>query len=102
MWVVTKRRLLEYWTRHPDARNWLENWHKIACETRWKGFADVRRTFPHADMVKVGSGNSVAVFNVCGNKHRMIAAIHYNSGKVFVLRLMPHAEYSRDQWKERL
>ncbi len=102
MWVITKRRLQEYWLRHPDARSWLENWCKIACADRWKSLEDVRRTFPHADVVKVGSGKSATVFNVCGNRHRMITAIHYNTGKVFVLKLMPHAEYSRDQWKEQL
>jgi mRNA interferase HigB len=102
MWIVTKRRLREYWTRHSDARNWLENWYKVACGAGWKNLEDVRRTFSHADVVKVGSGKSATVFNVCGNKHRMITAIHYNTSRVFVLELMPHAEYSRERWKERL
>ena len=48
------------------------------------------------------SGKSATVFNVCGNKHRMATAIHYNTGKVFVLELMSHAEYSKNQWKDRL
>jgi mRNA interferase HigB len=100
MWVVTKRRLREYYARHPDTRSWLDNWYKIVSGDKWRSLEDVRRTFPHADMVKVGSGKVVTVFNVCGNRHRVIAAIHYNTGKVFILRLMPHTEYSRDQWKE--
>lgn len=102
MWIISERRLREYWTRHSDARSWLENWNKVACGAAWKSLDDVRRTFPHADLVKVGGGKSVTVFNVCGNKHRMITAIHYNTGKVFVLELMPHADYSRERWKERL
>ena len=81
----------------------MENWYKLACGAGWKSLEDVRRTFPYADVVKVGSGKSATVFNVCGNKHRMITAIHYyNTSKVFVLELMPHAEYSRERWKERL
>ena len=67
---------------------------------QWKNLGDVRRAFPHADGVKVGSGKLATVFNVCGNKHRMITAIHYNTGKIFILRLMSHAEYSKDQWKD--
>jgi mRNA interferase HigB len=102
MWIVTKRRLREYGSQHPGVWGWLENWYNIACEATWKDLDDVRRTFPHADAVKVGSGRSATVFNVCGNKHRMITAIRYNTSKVFVLDLMPHAEYSRGRWKERL
>jgi mRNA interferase HigB len=102
MWIITKSRLREYWTRHPETRSWLENWYKVAGKTQWKALDDVRKVFPHADGVKVGSGKSATVFNVCGNKHRMIAAIHYNTGKVFVLAMLSHAEYSKNQWKERL
>jgi mRNA interferase HigB len=102
MRIISKRRLREYWSRHPDARSWLENWHKLACAARWKTLEETRRTFPHADTVKVGSGKSVTVFNVRGNRHRMITALHYNTGKVFILKLMPHSEYSKDQWKEQL
>jgi mRNA interferase HigB len=102
MWVVTKRRSREYWTRHPDTRSWLENWCKIVGETKWRNLDEVRRAFPHADLVRVGSGKSATVFNVCGSKHRMATAIHYNTGKVFVLELMTHAEYSKNQWKDRL
>jgi mRNA interferase HigB len=101
MWIVTKRRLREYWTRHPDSRSWLENWYKVTCGAQWRSLDDVHRAFPQADLVRVGSGKSATVFNVCGNKHRMATAIHYNTGKVFVLELMSHAEYSKNQWKDR-
>ena len=102
MWIISKRRLREYWRTHPDTKSWLDNWYRIARGSRWTSLENVRRTFPHADVVKVGSGKSATVFNVCGNKHRMITAIHYNTSRLFVLELMPHAEYGRNQWKERL
>ena len=102
MRVISKKRLLEYWTHHPDTRTWLENWHRLAGTAKWKNLGDVRVQFPHADGVKVGSGKMATVFNVCGNKHRMVTAIHYNTGKIFILRLMSHAEYSKSQWKDLL
>ncbi len=58
--------------------------------------------FPHADQVKVRSGKVVTIFNVCGNDFRLITAIHYDRQKVFVLNFLAHAEYSRDNWKNRL
>ena len=102
MWIITQRRLREYWARHPGARRWLENWHETTRLAKWKSLNDVRRVFPHADPVTVASGKSVTVFNVAGNKHRMITAIHYNTGKVFVLAIIPHAEYGKQKWKETL
>ena len=63
---------------------------------------DARKTFPHADQVKVKSGRTVTVFNVRGNEFRLITAIHYDRRKVFVLNFLTHAEYSKDTWKNRL
>jgi mRNA interferase HigB len=42
------------------------------------------------------------VFNICGNKYRLICAMHFNTGKVFLLRFLTHAEYDKDQWKDQL
>ena len=52
--------------------------------------------------MRVDSRRIVVVFNVSGNKFRLITAIHYNVAKVFVLRFLMHAEYSKDQWKQEL
>ena len=58
--------------------------------------------FPSADAVKVGTGRIATIFNVCGNKYRLITAIHYNTGLIFILRFLTHAEYSKNAWKENL
>ncbi len=102
MWVISKKRLQEYWTKHPDTKGWLENWYEAACQARWRSLKDVRKMFPHADSVKVASNKSATVFNVCGNRHRMITAVHYNTGKIFVMAIMTHSEYSKNKWKEAL
>ena len=102
MRIITKGRLCEYWERHPGARNWLQRWYSIACKAEWQDLTQVRTAFRQADPVSVGSGRTVTVFNVCGNKHRLITAIHYQSGIVFVLMLMTHADYSKKRWKDSL
>jgi mRNA interferase HigB len=58
--------------------------------------------FPHADAVKVASGRDVIVFNIKGGRYRLIVAIHFNRGMVFILRFLTHAEYDTDQWKGQL
>jgi len=71
-------------------------------EAKWDNLQDVRRVYPHADTVMVKSGSSVTVFNIGGNKYRLITAIHYNRQRVYILAFLRHAEYSKDFWKDRL
>jgi mRNA interferase HigB len=74
----------------------------VAEAAQWKTLHDMRRSFRSADEVEVESGRRVVVFNIGGNRFRLVTAIHYNMQKVFVLRFMTHAEYSKDRWKYEL
>lgn len=82
-----------------DAAPALMKWLGIAEAAEWMRLTDVRRDFPTADGVRVGSDRVVTVFNICGNRYRLLTAIHYNTGKVFILDFLTHAEYAKDQWK---
>jgi mRNA interferase HigB len=102
MRIITRKRLREFAQRHPDAAEPLRQWYRLFREAKWENLQDVRRVYPHAEAVTVACGNTVTVFNLCGNRYRLIAAIHYNRQRVYVLRLLRHAEYSKNLWKDRL
>ena len=102
MHVIAAKAIREYAERYPDASGWLMAFLERAEAAEWDNIADLRRIFPHADAVKVSSGNDVIVFNACGNKYRLITAIHFNRGKVYILRFMTHAEYDKGFWKGQL
>jgi mRNA interferase HigB len=102
MRVITKARLKEFWETHPQARTPLEDWYRITEKALWESIEDVRQIYPAADSVKVKSGGVVTIFNIGGNKYRLVAAVHYNTKRVYVLQIMTHEEYSRDAWKDRL
>lgn len=101
MRVIARGMLIKFWELHEQARRPLEEWWTLVVKARWTNFDDVRRIYSSADQVKVRSGNTVTVFNIGGNKYRLIAAIHYNSQKVFVREVMTHEEYGKGAWKER-
>ena len=61
----------------------------------WHSWGDVISSYRSASLV----GNCV-VFNIGGNKYRLIARILYRSQKVFILKIMTHAEYDEDRWKQ--
>ena len=100
---IIKPATVHKWARsHPAARPSLAGWLGLVQAGSWRNFKMLRTVFPQADQVKVASGRNVVVFNISGNKFRLIAAVHFNTQIVFALRFMTHAEYSKDQWKETL
>lgn len=75
----------------------------MVLAAQWRTPADVKRHFGvRVDFVKVASGNTVAVFDIANNNYRMIAAIHYDYPRVFVLRIFDHQEYDKADWKDEL
>ena len=102
MRVISIRTLREFWRIRRDAQNPLKDWFDIAEAAHWRNFMEVRRTFAHADTAVVRSGNTVTIFDIGGNKYRLIASIHYNTGTVYALMVLTHAEYDTQTWKTRL
>lgn len=102
MRIITRRRLHEYAQLHPNAALFISAWHGAANKSTWKRLHEVRQTFSHADPATVASGKTVTIFNIAGNHHRLITAIHYDTGKVFILQILTHSEYSENRWKKSL
>lgn len=94
MHIVTRKRLIEFARIHPDARAPLNAWFTIVRKTDYTSFASLRVTFPSADQV-----GRFTVFNIGGNKFRLIAAIHYNRKKMYIRHVLTHAEYDRGAWR---
>ncbi|HEX4124858.1 MAG TPA: type II toxin-antitoxin system HigB family toxin [Tepidisphaeraceae bacterium] len=102
MHVIAAKAIRDYALAYKDAATWLAAFLERAEAAKWNSIRDVRRVYPHADTVKVRSDNDVIVFNACGNNYRLITAIHFNRGKMYVLRFLTHDEYNKDQWKDQL
>ena len=95
MHIITRKRLLEFAEKHPDCSSALESWYRIVKRTNFNSFNNLRQTFPSADIV----GN-LTVFNIGGNKARLIAAIHYNTHRVYIRHILTHKEYDRGFWRK--
>jgi mRNA interferase HigB len=102
--IITWRPLREFGDRWSAAAPALRQWYALAAGASWHRFADVKATFGQTDQVKVGSGQTVCVFDIGGNKFRLVAFVSYPKGKIYVLRVLTHKEYDRgnQQWKDEL
>ena len=95
MHIITRKRLNEFAESHPDTRSSLAHWYAIIRKSRFEKLAQLRECFPHADQV-----GKFTVFNIGGNKVRLIAAVHYNRNKIYIRHLLTHQEYDTGRWKK--
>lgn len=97
MRVISKARLRRFWQAVgcADAEGPLRAWyaHVNSKTVSWNSWGDVKAIFGSASIV----GNCV-VFNIAGNKYRLITRVVYRSQKVFVLKVLTHAEYGSQKW----
>ena len=99
MRVISMKRLRTFWTTYPDAEAALRRWYKIALNSTWGNLQEVRATFSSADGVKTSTGEQLTVFNIRGNKYRLIARINYPFQLVNVRAVLTHKEYDQESWK---
>ena len=95
MHVISRKALREFWEKYPDSKAPFSRWFKIMEKQDFGNFSELRAIFPGAD--KVGD---LIVFNIGGNKYRLIASIHFNRGKVYIRHVLTHAEYDKGGWKK--
>jgi mRNA interferase HigB len=91
MQVVAKRTLIQFWRRHPDAEMPLGMWWAIADKAEWTSPQDIRDVFGTADFV----GDNRVVFDIGGNKYRLIVHVAYKHKSVLIKFIGTHAEYDR-------
>ena len=112
MQIISEQKIAEFAQRHSTSRSALFRWFRLMQERDFSSINELRETFPHADLVKketpaqskqqVPYGNretTFTVFNIGGNKARLIAIIRYESQQVFIHEVLTHAEY--DAWNRR-
>lgn len=95
MHVISEKNLREFWKKYPEAKKPLRAWHRVAEHAAWESFADVREVYSSADQV-----SRCTVFNIGGNKFRLVVVIHFNCGRVYIRHVMTHREYDKGTWKE--
>ena len=100
MRVISLKLLREFWERYPDAERPLRQWYKTATQARWNSLAEARQDYPHADGVRTESDEILTVFNIGGNKYRLIARIRYDYQLINVRAVLTHRAYVDGQWKE--
>lgn len=94
MHIITQQRVWEAKRKYPDSISALDGWYRIMKKNSFESFSALKRTFNSVD--KVGS---LYVFDIGGNKLRLIANIHFNRHKIYIRYILTHKEYDEGSWK---
>lgn len=91
MRVIKKRTLVEHWEKLPDAKSELQSWYAEAKAADWATPADVKDKYRSASILKDGR----VVFNICGNRYRLIVRINYDYQMVYIRFFGTHKQYDK-------
>jgi mRNA interferase HigB len=92
--VISRRKLRDAAETHAEATASLDAWYRLVRKASWKSLAEARITRSDADIF-----GECTIFNIKGNKYRLIVWINYQTQKVFVRHVLTHADYTKGGWK---
>src|ERR1700731_3913325 len=92
MQAIARRTLKKFWARHPPAEGPIRAWFAIAAKAHWASPAEIKRQFGGTvDFV----GDNRVIFDLGGNKYRLVVHVSFTFGRVLVKFIGTHAEYDR-------
>jgi mRNA interferase HigB len=94
MKLISNKALREFAERHPAAAQPLQDFRRLVERGTFNGFGQLKATFASVDKV-----NDLYVFNIGGNKYRLIAAVAFKAGLLWVKVVLTHTEYDKGDWK---
>lgn len=94
MRIISEKRIREFWRDRPEAEGSMRAWIKTTRSASWKKFSEIRETYNHSDVY-----GGCVIFDVGGNKYRIIAKLAYGIGVVFIRSVLTHREYDENKWQ---
>lgn len=91
MHVISPKKLCEFWGKYPDAETPLRAWLAVVEKKRYATTHEVRNDFPQTDFL----GSWRTIFDIGGNKYRLVVDMRYDLGRIYVRHVLTHAEYDR-------
>lgn len=102
--MISRRRLRAFYLAKPERRRHadaFEGWFKLTQRARWQNFQDAKALFGQTDVAAdTESGRTATIFDIGGNKYRIIALVDYARQTVLVTHVLTHAEYDKAKWKK--
>lgn len=102
--VISRKKLRDFYEARPDRKlhaKAFESWFQLARQARWQSFQDTKATFGQTDVATGDTGRTATIFDIGGNKYRIVAHVDYRRQTVKIEAVMDHKEYDKGLWKKR-
>ena len=94
MHIINQKRIWDAKKQYPQSSKALDSWYRIIKRNQFSDFSELKAAFNSVDKVK-----DLYVFNIGGNKLRLIANIHFMRQKVYLRYILTHKQYDKNTWK---
>jgi mRNA interferase HigB len=91
MRIISRKRLREFWEKHTDAQQALQVWYADVKQADWQTPTDIKNVYRNASIV----ANNRVIFNIKGNKYRLVVVVQYQYGIVYIRFVGTHQEYDK-------
>jgi mRNA interferase HigB len=101
--VISRKKLRDFYDAVPSRKRHgvaFDNWLRITRKACWQNFQDVKATFGQTDVATFDSGRTATIFDIGGNKYRIVTHIDYARQTVLIVAVMDHKEYDKNLWKK--
>lgn len=94
MHIISRKKLRDFCSKHADSCDILNAWYKTASQASWTNLSEVQAVYPQAESIR-----NFTVFNIKGNRYRLIVDLVYREQIIYIKYILTHAEYDKDEWK---
>jgi mRNA interferase HigB len=101
--VISRRKLKDFYNTDSTRRNHanaFEDWFRIARKAHWQNFQDAKATFGQTDVATGSNGGTATIFDIGGNKYRVVAQIDYRRQTILIKAVLDHKQYDKGFWKK--
>jgi len=94
MHIITQKRIWDAKEKYNDCKKALDGWYRVIKKNQFTNFAELKRSFGSVDKI-----NDLYIFDIGGNKLRIVATIHFQRQKIYIRQILTHKEYDKVGWK---
>lgn len=94
MHIITQQQIWKAKEKYPAVASALDGWYRVVKKNKFHNFAELKKSFNSVDRV-----GALYVFDIGGNKLRLIANIHFERQKIYIRCILTHKEYDKNKWK---
>jgi mRNA interferase HigB len=89
--IVSRKKIRDFWIDHKESEEALKTWYKVAMQSNWQNSNEIKAQYKNASVIKHGR----VIFNICGNKYRLIVKFNFEMQWAWVRFIGTHSEYDK-------